>query len=96
VVYHDDNVIYNNGEELSEAVDDDMRKSLLIQLYLNMSTCYIRLNNFTLARQVLDDGIKLSEKVSQLYMRRAQVVLSNRGSSIEELREALKEIQMAR
>jgi hypothetical protein len=88
VIYHDDNVIYHNGDEVNEAVDDDLRKSLLIQLYLNMSACYIQLNHFGLAKQVLTDAIKLSGKVSQVYLRNAQIALCNRCSSIDELRKA--------
>ena len=70
---------------MTEAADIDMRKSLLIQIYLNMAAAYIKLNNFNLANQVLDDAFKLSDKVSQIYLRKAQAILSNKSSSIEVL-----------
>jgi len=51
-----------------------MRKSLLIQIYLNMAATYINLNHYTLAEQIVNDGIALSERVSQLYFRKAQSI----------------------
>lgn len=62
-----------------------MRRSLLIQVYLNMAATYIKLNHYYLANQVLDDAFVLSDKVSQIYLRKAQVALSNRSSSISQL-----------
>lgn len=70
---------------MTEAADIDMRKSLLIQIYLNMAAAYIKLNNFNFANQVLDDAFKLSDKVSQIYLRKAQAILSNKSSSLEVL-----------
>lgn len=66
---------------MTEVVDTDMRKSLLIQIYLNMAAAYMKLNNFSLANRVLEDAFKLSDKVSQVYLRKAQVALSSRSSS---------------
>jgi tetratricopeptide (TPR) repeat protein len=94
-VYHDDNIVYCDGEELTETVDTDMRKSLLIQLYLNMAAAYIKLNHHYLAYQVLDDALKLSDNVSQIYLRLAQTALSNKSSTMEQLREGLKNIEKA-
>jgi Tfp pilus assembly protein PilF len=68
---------------MTETVDVDMRKSLLIQLYLNMAAAYLKLNNFSLANQVLDDAFRLSDKVSQVYLRKAQVALCNKSSTVE-------------
>jgi hypothetical protein len=67
---------------MTETVDVDMRKSLLIQLYLNMAAAYLKLNNFSLANQVLDDAFILSDKVSQVYLRKAQVALCNKSSTL--------------
>jgi hypothetical protein len=61
-----------------------------------MSACYIKLNNFQLARVVLNDALKLSDRVSQIYLRKAQIVLCNRCSSIEELEKGYAEIKKAR
>ena len=80
---------------MTETVDLDMRKSLLIQIYLNMAAAYIKLNHFSLAHAVLDDALKLSEKVSQIYLRRAQIALSNKSSSLDELQKGLACIQKA-
>ena len=81
VVYNDSNVEYHEGEDLTEKADIDMKNSLLIQIYLNMAAAYIKLNNFSLAKQVIEDGFKLSDRVSQLYLRRAQAILCDQSSS---------------
>ena len=60
ITYHDDNVKQWNGEDMDETPDIDMRKSLLIQVYLNMAAAYINLNHFSLAEQVINDGLELS------------------------------------
>jgi hypothetical protein len=61
---------------MTEEADISMRKSLLIQLYLNMAATYIKLNNFSVAEQIIADAVQLAEdKVSQVYLRRAQLVL---------------------
>lgn len=67
---------------MTESVDTDMRRSLLIQIYLNMAAAYIKLNNYSLASRVLQDAMSLSDKVSQTYLRKAQVCLSNKSSSL--------------
>lgn len=80
---------------MTENVDMDMRKSLLIQIYLNMAAAYIKLNHYSLAKSVLDDAYALSDKVSQIYLRRGQIALCNRSSSIEELEEGFASISKA-
>lgn len=67
---------------MNEKPDIDMRNSLLIQLYLNMAAAYINLNHFSLAHQALNDALKISEKVSQVYLRKAQATLYNKGASL--------------
>jgi hypothetical protein len=53
-----------NGEDMEETADINMRKSLLVQIYLNMAAAYINLNHFSLAERVINDGLYLTEKVS--------------------------------
>ena len=60
-----------------------MRKSLLIQIYLNMCAAYINTHHFTLAEKVCNDGLALSEKVSQLYFRKAQALALRKDASIK-------------
>ena len=62
-----------------------MKNSLLIQIYLNMAAAYIKLNNFSLAVKILEDGLLLSDRVSQLYMRIAQAICYNKSSTIDAL-----------
>lgn len=80
---------------MDEKPDIDMRSSLLIQLYLNMAATYINLNHTGLAHQVLNDALEISEKVSQVYLRKAQATLCNKGATIEDLRLAQLHIQRA-
>jgi hypothetical protein len=60
-----------------------------------MSAAYIQLNHYTEAKEILDDALKLTDKVSQIYLRKAQVALCNKSSSIAELREGLEDIRRA-
>lgn len=74
-----------NGEELHETADLDMRKSLLVQLYLNMAAAYINLHHYKLAEQVINDGFNLSDRVSQLFFRKAQCIGLCKNSTLEQL-----------
>jgi hypothetical protein len=59
-----------------------MRKSLLVQVYLNMAAAYINLNHYSLAEAVINDGLSLSDKVSQIYFRKAQSIALCKDSSL--------------
>jgi hypothetical protein len=58
----------------------------MIQVYLNMCAAYIRTHHYSLALQVCNDGLALSDKVSQLYFRKAQALALNKSASFEDLR----------
>ena len=66
-----------------------MRKSLLLQVYLNMAAAYIHLRNYSVAVEVCNDAFDLSEKVSQVYLRKAQATISNESCTVEKAEEAL-------
>lgn len=72
-----------------------MRKSLLIQVYLNMAAAYMQLNHFSLAEEVMSDAAKLTGKVSQIYLRQAQSLTQRKGSTIEQLKEGKRLVSMA-
>ena len=59
-----------------------MRKSLLIQIYMNMCAAYIQLHHYSLAEKVCNDGLGLSDKVSQLYFRKAQALSLQKSATI--------------
>ena len=61
-----------------------MHKSLLVQIYLNMAATYIKLNNFSLAKRVCNDALELTGKVSQVYLRKAQSIILNKGCTLDE------------
>lgn len=80
---------------MEDAPDIDMRKSLMLQVLLNMSAAYCQLNHFSLALQCVEDCLKLSEKVSQVYLRKAQALIFNKGLSLEDAYEARKCMEKA-
>ncbi len=73
---------------MEDTPDIDMRKSLMLQVLLNMSAAYSHLNHYSLALQCIEDCLKLSEKVSQVYLRKAQTLIFNKGYSLEDAYEA--------
>ena len=95
VTYNDENVRQFCGEELTEEAEIDMHKSLLLQIYMNMAAAYMNLNHFSLAEQVVDDSFKLSEKVSQAYLRKAQSLILRKDCTLEQAKEAERMIRKA-
>lgn len=80
---------------MDESADIDMRKSLLCQIYLNMAAAYIRVHHYSLAERVCNDGLTLTDKVSQLYFRKAQALVLRKDCSADQLTEAQKCIKIA-
>ena len=64
MTYSDKNTKLFDGQELTEKSDIEMRQSLLFNLYLNMSVCYMKMNNFSNALQCINDAIVINEKNS--------------------------------
>jgi cytochrome c-type biogenesis protein CcmH/NrfG len=73
---------------MEEKADIDMRKSLLIQIYMNMASVYMQLNHYSLAYNAINDALQLSAKVSQANLRKAQSLVFNKNCTFEELTEA--------
>jgi hypothetical protein len=84
-----------DGEEMVDTPDLDMRKSLMVQLYLNMAAAYIHTHHYYLAEQACDDGILLSDKVSQLFFRKAQALSLRKDSTLQQLLRAQQLISKA-
>ncbi len=59
-----------------------MRRSLMLQLLINMAAAYLKLNHYNVAMQCIDDCLTLSDKVSQVYLRKAQIIISNKGCTL--------------
>jgi len=70
---------------MTDTPDIDMRKSLLVQVYLNMAAAYIQTHHYYLAEQVCNDGLELTDKVSQLYFRKAQCLSLRKDASMQQL-----------
>ena len=47
-----------------------------------MAAAYIHLNNFSVALQACDDAFALSDRVSQIFLRKAQAIIMNKDSTI--------------
>ncbi len=68
--------------------ENEMRQSILVQLYLNMSVAYMRSGAFSLARRVLEDANALKPVSAVIAFRKAQCVCYNLKSSVQQLEEA--------
>jgi tetratricopeptide (TPR) repeat protein len=95
VVYTDGNVKLCDGEDMEDAPDIDMRKSLMLQVLLNMSVAYGHLHHYTLALQCIEDCFGLTDKVSQIYLRKAQTLVFNKSCTFEDAQEAKKCMEKA-
>lgn len=63
-VYTDDNVKYRDIDHFTDPADQDMCKSIMYSLYLNMSVCYMRMSHFGLARRILEDAATIQKENS--------------------------------
>jgi tetratricopeptide (TPR) repeat protein len=95
VVYTDGNVKLCDGEDMEDAPDVDMRKSLMLQVLLNMSAVYCHLHHYSLALQCIEDCFMLSDKVSQIYLRKAQALIFNKSCTLEDAQEAKRCMEKA-
>jgi len=73
---------------MDETPDIDMRKSLMLQVLLNMAATYCHLNHYSVALQCIEDCFEFSVKVSQIYLRKAQTLIFHKGHSLEDAYEA--------
>lgn len=93
--YSDENVKLCDGEQLKEQQDIDMRRSMLMAIYLNLSVAYMRLFYFKLARQALEDALKISDKSSLVFYRKSQSLAFDKFSNLLDLQQAKEDIERA-
>ena len=67
---------------MGETYDSDMRKSLLVQILLNMAASYIMLNNYSVGYTCCAEAELLTDKMSQIQFRKAQTLVLNRSASL--------------
>ena len=72
-----------------------MRKSLLVQILLNLSASYIMLNHYSLAYVCCEEAEQLTDKVSQIQFRKAQCVALNQSASVSQLQRAKETMELA-
>jgi tetratricopeptide (TPR) repeat protein len=80
---------------MSDSPDIDMRKSLLVQIYLNMAAAYIQTHHYYLAEKLCDEALELTDQVSQLYFRKAQAIALRKDATIEDVTQAQQLINKA-
>ena len=72
-IINDTNIELHDGEEITDSCEKDMRQSMLMNIYLGLSCCYINLYHYSIALEAIEEGFKISQGSSQLFFRRSQV-----------------------
>jgi len=85
-------VFLRDGEDLKDAHDIDLRNSMLLNIYMNLASVFMKLNYFKLAEQALSDAMKITDKNSQILFRRSQALSYNKWASLKELEQAKEDI----
>lgn len=70
---------------MTETPDIDMRKSLMVQILMNMAVVYMKLNHFKLALSCCNEAQALTNKVSQILLRKGQALALNKAATKEDL-----------
>lgn len=81
-------------------LDDDkceieMRTNLVCTLLMSIAYAYMKLHFYDEAVKCLDYAIELIPLASDAYLRRSQVVMYNKGSSVEDLKRAVTDANKA-
>ena len=63
-MFTDDNIALHDGEEIIEKMEQDMRNSMLMQIYMNLAIVYMALRHFKMSLIALEDAFKISDKNS--------------------------------
>eukprot|EP01017_Pseudomicrothorax_dubius_P029889 TRINITY_DN3671_c0_g1_i1.p1 TRINITY_DN3671_c0_g1~~TRINITY_DN3671_c0_g1_i1.p1 ORF type:complete len:559 (+),score=120.23 TRINITY_DN3671_c0_g1_i1:998-2674(+) len=93
--FDDENVLLFEDDDGLSQPEKDIKISVLVQLYLNICVCFMKLSHYKEAVAAANDGIALTNLSSQLYFRRAQALAYNKESTLEELKKAQQDIQKA-
>lgn len=93
--FTDKNLILHDGDEINKKQDKDLRDSLMVLTYLNMSICYMREANFKEAIECIEDALKLNERNSLIYFRRSQALACNLCANLKKLSDAKLNIEKA-
>lgn len=68
---------------------------MLLTLYLNIATCYMRMNHYQEARVMIDRSLKIAPTNSIVLFTSAQCRVSNLENTIHELNTGLEELEKA-
>jgi len=94
-ILSDDNVELHDGKDVTESNEVDMRTSMLLNVYLALAACYLKLSHYSTALVAIEEGMKLNHATSQLYFRRSQARAYNKGATLEDLYKAKEDIEKA-
>ena len=78
----------NNG-------DKEIHHNVMFGLYCNIAICYLKMNNIKQARLTIKEMEKFSPKTSIFLFRRAQVILSDKKSTLEEIQQMIRDLEDA-
>ncbi|OQS05952.1 hypothetical protein THRCLA_01972 [Thraustotheca clavata] len=91
---HDDDikVIHTTPDNEQDA---KQLTTLMVSLYLNISVCKMRLNEFPIAIAACNDAIKIDPTCSKAYFRRSQALITPLSSGATEFENALHDLEFA-
>ena len=93
--YSPENVILKSDDLANNDSDRELRDSMLLMTFLNLSSCYLKLHHFKEALKALKNAEEIVTVSSQILYRKSQAISFNKGSSLSDLVDAKKMINDA-
>ena len=75
-------------EEFLDPKDTELRDSMLLASYLNISACYMKLSHYESSFEILKEAEKITQTSSQVLFRKAQTLSYNKENPSSQLRKA--------
>ena len=91
----DKDIVVKEKDLGDDECEIEMRTNLVVTMLLNMSYCYLKLNNHSEALRCLEYGLELAPIAADCYFRRSQVRLYNKKSTVKDLRLAMDDANKA-
>lgn len=93
--YSLENVLLKSDDFTNNDSDRELRDSMLLMTFLNLSSCYLKLHHYKEALKALKNAEEVVTVSSQILYRKSQAMSYNKCSSLSELGEAKKMINDA-
>jgi len=94
-IISDDNIELHDGQEITDSCEKDMRQSMVLNICLALSVCYLNMYHFSTALEACEDGMKVAPGSSQIYFRRSQCRAYNKLATLADLQLAKQDIEKA-